>query len=66
MTLLQYQKWSDEIKNQSDLIISTQQYQRFCNVFIQDVWLDCRIMPDLNGIKQKAEIMFSLQEHFIK
>ena len=66
MTIGDYNKWSFEIRSQPDLIISTQQYMRICNVFVQDVWLDCRQIDKLDEIKVKADIMFELQGHFVK
>lgn len=66
MTVPQYQKWADEIRKQPDLIISTQQFQRMCNVFIQDVWLDVGQPLSNTFLKNKAEIMFDLQGHFVK
>jgi hypothetical protein len=66
MTIPQYNKWSGEICQQQDLIISTQQYQRMCNVFIKDVWLDILDPRKAIELKAKATIMFELQGHFVK
>lgn len=66
MTLDQYVKWANEIDTQSDVIIKTQQYQRMCNVFIQDVWLDVGQPMVHTFLKSKAEIMFDLQGRLLK
>ncbi len=65
MTLDQYNKWSKEIRDQQDQIISQQQYMRMCQVFIQDVWLDATHDTGFD-IKNKATVMFELQGHFVK
>ena len=61
MTIDQYQKWADEIRSQKDVIIKTQQFQRLCIVFIQDVWLDAGQPLSVTFLKNKAEVMFDLQ-----
>ena len=66
MTVEQYKKWGGEIMAQKDLIISTQQYQRLCNIFIQDVWLDVTQPAFVSAVREKAVIMFELQGHFVK
>jgi hypothetical protein len=66
MTLDQYVKWANEIDTQADLILKTQQYQRLCNVFIQDVWLDVG-QPTVHAfLRSKADVMFELQGKLIK
>lgn len=67
MTIDQYNKWIIEIKDQKDILISTQQYMRLCQIFIQDVWLDTR--PGFEKTKElnhKSDLMFELQGHFVK
>lgn len=66
MTIPQYTRWTKEIVEQKDLIISTQQYVRLCNVFIQDVWLDITQPGLIDEITTKSKIMFDLQGHFVK
>lgn len=66
MTIDQYNKWAKEIKERRDTIISTQQFMRMCNVYIQDMWLDTQPGFEGKSIRHKTEIMFELQGHFVK
>lgn len=66
MTIFQYRKFANEIRQQNDLIAKTQQYERLCNVFVQDVWLDVGQPLSVTYLKQKAEIMFDLQGELVK
>ena len=66
MLISQYEKWSKEIREQKDIIVSVGQYQRMCDVFVQDVWLDIDSHQSHAEIKAKSVIMFNLQGHFSK
>lgn len=66
MTIPQYNRWVKEIIGQRDLVTKMQQYERLCNVFVQDVWLDCQDVKLGDELKQKATIMFELQGELMK
>lgn len=66
MLIPQYEKWSKEITQQKDMLVAVQQYQRMCDVFVQDVWLDIEDTSKHFELKTKAAIMFNMQGHFSK
>ena len=66
MSILDYQKFSAEIRLQPDTLMAVDRYNKLCQVFIQDSWLETKDPELLETFQQKTDIMFELQGHFIK